>query len=53
MILWFGNADVVQVAEVSQFDFSAYMQERAKLVEEALDAACPARYPETVTDAMR
>lgn len=35
------------------FDFKQYMEERAQLVNEALDKAVPLQYPEAVTEAMR
>lgn len=35
------------------FDFATYMGSTAKQVNAALDAAVPAKYPETLNDAMR
>jgi len=35
------------------FDFGSYMTERAKMVNQALDAAVPLKYPEDLTESMR
>jgi len=37
----------------SGFDFKQYLQEKAKLIEAALDASVPLAYPQDVTAAMR
>nr|AKR53701.1 chloroplast geranylgeranyl diphosphate synthase [Haematococcus lacustris]APX64485.1 geranylgeranyl pyrophosphate synthase GGPPS1 [Haematococcus lacustris] len=45
-----------QVAEVHSapaFDFEMYMRDRAEMVNKALDAALPSRYPEVLVDSMR
>lgn len=35
------------------FDFKQYMAQRAKLVNQALDASVPLQYPELVNESMR
>ena len=42
-----------EVEAAATFDFKQYMQDRAELVNEALDRAVPLQYPEAVTEAMR
>ena len=37
----------------SAFDFGSYMTDRAKMVNQALDAAVPLKYPEELTESMR
>ncbi len=37
----------------ASFDFGEYMLQRANIVNQALDEAIPAVYPETLTEAMR
>ncbi len=39
--------------ENSEFDLSAYLNQRQTLVEQALDASLPVKYPEKVYEAMR
>jgi geranylgeranyl diphosphate synthase type II len=37
----------------TEFDFASYMTERGALVNKALDAAIPVKYPEVLTESMR
>eukprot|EP00877_Chromochloris_zofingiensis_P012309 jgi/Chrzof1/7331/Cz02g19200.t1_GGPS[v5.2] len=49
-----GVATAEQVGtKPDSFDFQTYMVDTAKLVNQALDAAVPAKYPETLNDSMR
>lgn len=43
----------MQAVTEAKFDFETYMKGRAVVVNEALDAAVPVAYPETLTEAMR
>ncbi len=48
------NQCMAPAAEAAtNFDFEAYMTDRAKKVNAALDAAVPLKYPEELTEAMR
>lgn len=46
-------AQEVQTKSSSAFDFASYMTERGNLVNKALDAAIPVKYPEVLTESMR
>ena len=47
-------ADNIQkTPESTKFDLRAYLKERQKLCEAALDKAIPIRYPEKIYEAMR
>ena len=40
-------------AAAPSFDFKRYMSERAELIDAALDASVPLKYPEIITESMR
>ena len=40
-------------SSAAAFDFASYMSDRGALVNKALDAAIPVKYPEVLTESMR
>lgn len=42
-----------QTSNSAAFDFKAYMADRAKLIDQALDRSVPVAYPEIITESMR